>query len=531
MKTEPTLILRLTLGLAVVLLAGFSALPLVPPRAVPADAPATRFSAGRAMADLQEIARAPHGAGSPAQAHVRDYIVAQAAALGLKAEIEASGEIENILVRLPGADPTLQVLVTGHYDSHPPAPGAGDDGLSVVAMLETMRVLHASPPLRNKIVFLFTDGEELGWLGAVAFLRDHPLAKQEIGVVLCFDGRPGNAALSLRQTSPGDAWLVRELSGSGLVLLSGSWTNRQERTDRDTDFETFQAAGFTGVEIENLERGTRYHTDRDTVEAISPALLQSYGQAMLPLATHFGSLDLRTRAKGPDVTYFSLPLGGLLVYPAWLMPLLSGLGLLALLAFMVIGWQRQSFSPRRFLWSLLGVLLGFLLLVFCAHLLWGGIQKGHPSSGFESSDAWLAWMMVVAAILLTAFLAILSRRLGPVNLAVAAVGIYMLVWSAVSLLMDADNPLTTAYIAWPFLGSVLGIGVLLFTKDPVWKALLLTLSALLVLVLMVPQLILATYTREDAWIPLLALAISVGLLSPQFGFIFGQSSSKEGGVQ
>jgi hypothetical protein len=71
MKLNFSLILRIALGAALVLLSGFSALQMIPPRAVPADAPAARFSAERAMADLQVVAREPHSAGSDVQAHVR----------------------------------------------------------------------------------------------------------------------------------------------------------------------------------------------------------------------------------------------------------------------------------------------------------------------------------------------------------------------------------------------------------------------------------------------------------------------------
>ncbi len=251
MKTNLTPTLRITLLVALILLTGFSALQMIPPRALPASAPAGRFSAERAMADLAVVAREPHAAGSAAQARVRDYIVSQVTALGLKTEIQTSGQVANILVRIPGSNPTQPVLVTGHYDSHPPAPGAGDDGISVAAMLESLRVLQAGPALRNDLLFLFTDGEELGWLGAKAYLYAHPQGNNETGVVLCFDARPGNAPLVLQQTSPGDAWLVRQMTGLPLSLVAGSWTNPDERTDDDTDFERFQEFGYTGVELEN----------------------------------------------------------------------------------------------------------------------------------------------------------------------------------------------------------------------------------------------------------------------------------------
>jgi hypothetical protein len=484
------------------------------------------------MSDLTVIASEPHGAGSDVQARVREYIIAQVETLGLRAEIQTSGAISNILVRVPGTDSTGTVLVTGHYDSHPPAPGAGDDGLSTAAMLESIRVLHASPPLGNEVLFLFTDGEELGWLGAIAFINHYPGARQEIDVVFCFDGRSGNAPLILRQTSPGDAWLVRQMTGLPLSLWAGSWINRTERTDQDTDFEMFQAASFTGVEIENEASGTRYHTSRDTVDAISPDLMQAYGETMIALANHFGTVDLRTRTRGVDLAYFTLPLVGLVSYPTWVTPVLSGLGILALLAFVVVAWRQGRFSPGRFGWSMLGLLLGIVLIVLCAQLAWGGIKKGYADelaagAGFEASTAWLTGMMFVAVILMTILLTLLSRRLGAIHLVPAAAILYLLVWFAVYLLMDADNPLTTAYIALSLVGGVAGMGVLLFTKNPFWKAGLLAFSALLVLVLMVPQLWLATYTREDAWVPVLAAIIPMGFLAPQVDAIFGRALTTE----
>jgi len=532
MKKNLNLILRVALGIILLLLVYFSAMPVIPPRAVPADAPTVRFSADRAMADLEVVARVPHAAGSDPQAQVRDYIVSEVTALGLNPEIQTNGQISNILVQLPGTDPTLTVLVTGHYDSHPPSPGAGDNGISVVAMLESIRVLRASLPLRNDILFLFTDGEELGWKGAITFITKYPKAKDEIGVVLCFDARPDNAPLTLLETSPGDAWLVRQMSGMPLSLWAGSWNNREERTEMDTDFDAFQPAGFIGVAIENEASGTRYHTDRDTVDAISPNLVQADGQTMLALASRFGTIDLRTRTEGPDLVFFTLPLVGLVAYPGWVMPVLSGLGILALLACVILAWQRVRFSLGRFLLSTIGVLLGILLIVLCAQLAWGIILKGNAAEvaafgGFEASAGWLTGLMVMAGLLLMIILAMLSRLLGEINLAAAAALVYLLVWFTAHQLIEADNPLTTAYIVWPFLGSVVGIGILLFTKKPVWKVVLLSFSALLVLVLMIPFLKLATYTREDAWIPVLVLSVWITLLSPQFGFIFGTGHSKK----
>jgi hypothetical protein len=528
MKTND-IILRLGLSAALILLVILSALQMIPPSAVPADAPPTKFSAGRAMMDLQVVAAEPHAAGSEAQARVRTYIIEQVEALGLRAITETSGRVTNILVRLPGTDSTRTVLVTGHYDSHPPAPGAGDDGLSTVAMLEAIRVLSVSPYLRNDILFLFTDGEELGWLGSLSYLIAHPEAKNQIALVLCFDGRPGNGPLVLWETSPNDAWMVREMMGVPLSLYTGSWYNRVERGERDTDFSIFSEAGFTGVEIESAEVGTRYHTPRDIPQAISPGLLQAFGHTMLALTRHFGSIDLAIHTADHDLAFFSVPLLGLVAYPAWLMSVLSGLGLLVLLVLVIVAWRSGQFSFKRFAWSLLTLLLGMVLIVLSVQLVWSRVKQSHINElitlgGFEASTAWITNLMVVGVILMAFLLVVLSRKLGGIHLLPAQAVLYLLIWFVVYFLMDADNPLTEAYIVLPFLGGVLGMFVLLFVKNQVWKGIILAFSALLVLVLSVPQMWLATFTREDAWIPVLAACILVGFFAPQIETIFERSS-------
>src|SRR5712671_8038802 len=61
-----------------------------PPSAVPATAPDTVFSAERAMRHVEQIAQRPHPMGTGDHDRVRDYIVGQVSALGLRPEIQQS---------------------------------------------------------------------------------------------------------------------------------------------------------------------------------------------------------------------------------------------------------------------------------------------------------------------------------------------------------------------------------------------------------------------------------------------------------
>src|SRR5919198_2687774 len=175
----------------------YGALPIGLPDPVPASAPPTAFSSARALAHVRAIAARPHPMGSPANAAVRTYLVEELSTLGLKPEVQkatavtccshsgafGAGTPQNVLARLDGtAKGGKAFLVVAHYDSVSTGPGASDDGAGVAAMLETIRALKAGPPLRHDVIFLFTDGEEPGMLGARAFVNGHPWAK-DVGVV------------------------------------------------------------------------------------------------------------------------------------------------------------------------------------------------------------------------------------------------------------------------------------------------------------------------------------------------------------
>ena len=55
------------------------------PDPVPASAPPTEFSSGRALDHVRVIAQKPHPMGSPENAAVRDYLVKELKALGIGA--------------------------------------------------------------------------------------------------------------------------------------------------------------------------------------------------------------------------------------------------------------------------------------------------------------------------------------------------------------------------------------------------------------------------------------------------------------
>ena len=157
------------------------------PSPVGADAPDVVFSAFRAEAILRGLLpeNTPHVSGSPYNTVVRNRVVSHLESSGYEPQIQSvfhcnpmfgsCSPLENIIAVKPGSDGKLAVLLTAHYDSGWAGPGAADDGAGTSAILEIARMLAEFPPFRNDIIFLFSDSEENGLIGADAFAEHNPI--------------------------------------------------------------------------------------------------------------------------------------------------------------------------------------------------------------------------------------------------------------------------------------------------------------------------------------------------------------------
>src|SRR5215217_7719414 len=182
-----------------------------PPSAVSINAPANEFSSGRAMRHLQVIALAQHPTGSSANDEVRNYIMSVLSEMKMTPQIQKIGirtltgeavvTVQNLAVRLEGEEPEGKaILLVAHYDSVPESYGASDNGAGVVTLLETLRALSSDRPLKRDVIALFTDAEELGLLGASAFVQQHEWA-HDVGIVMNFDARGTRGPVFMFETS------------------------------------------------------------------------------------------------------------------------------------------------------------------------------------------------------------------------------------------------------------------------------------------------------------------------------------------
>jgi putative aminopeptidase FrvX len=289
---------------------------------VPASAPATEFSAERAMQTLAVIAAKPHPTGTPADDEVREYLVRELEALGFEVDVQdatsltasyakryglpvVAAHVRNVVARRRGKDGGPALLLMAHYDSRELAPGASDDGYGTAALLETAHALAASAPLRHDVMLVFTEGEEGGLLGARAFLEEGPVAR-DVGLVLNFDARGDRGPVMMFQTSERAGALVDVLAASAPHVTASSLSQEvYRRMPNDTDLTPWLQAGYPAMNFANVDGFGRYHQPTDTVANADLATLQQDGAYALSLTRAFADrADLVPPPKGDEV-YFS----------------------------------------------------------------------------------------------------------------------------------------------------------------------------------------------------------------------------------
>lgn len=397
--------------LAIVGLALLSIFLLMPPSPAPATAPATDFSAERAMQHVRQIAKGPHAMGTSEHARVRTYLLEQMQELGLNPQVQEAmavndqgavvnaGYVYNLLGRKKGTGSGKQaILLMAHYDSQPNTLGAGDDGAGVAAILETVRALQHAAPLQHDLIVLLTDGEEYGLFGARAFM-EHPWAK-DVALVLNVEARGNRGPSMTFELSPQNGWVAKHfIKAAPYPFVSSLAYEIYSRMPNDTDFTIFKDAGYTGLNSAFIDGFVNYHKLSDSPENLNQGSLQHHGSNMLALVQHFGNLDL-SDTKARDTVFFNFINGWVVQYPVGLNVLFVALAALLLLVTLktavrknvVTWWQVLAGTGLYLLLFLVVVGLFIPLNKFVLQLM--PSSPGH--NGIYSSDEFFIAYLLLA---------------------------------------------------------------------------------------------------------------------------------------
>jgi hypothetical protein len=361
------------------------------------------FNADRAAERLARVLgdEGPHPVDSDANDAVRERLIAEMRAIGLDPRVTddfacngfrrsravACARVRNLVATIGPAE-GRHLLLVSHYDSTFAGPGAADDGIGVAAMLEVAANLRGRR-LARPVTFLFNEGEEMGLLGARAFLERDPVAgrvdtainleaRGVEGPAIMFEtSRPNGAAIALYRASA-ERPVANSLSTGLYALIPNS-----------TDVAVFDARPWTILNFAVIGNETRYHSAGDTLAALDRRSLQHMGDQALAAA------EVAASGSPPAATgerlYTDL-LGRVFVE----LPLAFGLVLLGILIlfFIVEGWRRRALV--RPLPAMAAALAGSAGLAFLGHFIVQWLRPG---------DYWRAYPLATTTAVYAAALA------------------------------------------------------------------------------------------------------------------------------
>jgi hypothetical protein len=369
----------LALMAALLALFVFKGLATTPPSVVQTKA-ATGFDGDRAVARLARILgdQRPHPVDSDANDAVRERLLAEITALGYVPEVRDDfacrpmsrwgsypcARVRNVVFRAGPAGGGA-VLVASHYDSVPAGPGAGDDGAGVSAALEIAAQVRGRT-LKKPVIFLFTDGEEVGLLGATSFVRKDPLAN-DVALAINMEARGSGGPAIMFQTSSPNSQEIAALAANAPRTVANSLAADIYRTlPNDTDATEFLGKKWDVLNFAFISPLAHYHTPLDSLANLQTASVAHMGAAALAAINAHMDAGPAEASEG-QVIYSDILGRSLLV-----LPLMAGLGLLAF-GFAAAGFRyvtsakgggvRVLFAPLLALGAAGGIGFGLLFAI------------------------------------------------------------------------------------------------------------------------------------------------------------------------
>ena len=353
----------------------------------------TGFSIENALNHLKSITKETHYPGTETHKKVQNYIAEEFKKLGLEVEIQTQTifgkkwpvgtTAENIIAKIKGSEEGKALLLLSHYDSNlHSAIGASDAGSGVVTILEAVRTfLDTNKQPRNDVIILISDAEEIGLLGAQAFVDFHPWTKN-IGLVLNFEARgSGGPSYMLLETNGKNSKLITEFKKAkpNFIAANSLMYSIYKMLPNDTDLTVFRRdADINGFNFAFIGDHFDYHTAQDNYQRLDRESLLHQADYLMATLPYFANSDLSSLNSDKDLVYTNFPLLSLLTYPfSWILPML----LIAAVIFLVLiffGISYGKLTKKGMLKGFIPFTVALLIGPLIAFVLWKLLLIIHP---------------------------------------------------------------------------------------------------------------------------------------------------------
>ncbi len=454
------------------------------------------FQVESAITHLNNISQKPHYAGSKEHENVRNYIVKELQKFGLEVEIQKVPianhrtyiQVQNIVTKIKGSEPNSKsLLLMSHYDSAPYVSlGAADAGSGVAVILEGIRAyLKQNIIPKNDIVILITDAEELGLLGAKAFVNKHPWANN-VGAVLNFEAR-GSAGSSymLMETNGGNRNLL-----NSYIAANSNYPNSNSLSysiykmlPNDTDLTIFRRdKDIVGFNFAFIGDHFNYHTALDSIENLSLDSLAHQASYLMPMLNHLSQIDLTQLKSQQDDVYFQIPFWKAVSYPFDFALIMSLVNLIFFILVVIYGLKKQTLQLKSIFSSSLPlfkaivstalVCFGLLKLLYWLHPHYHEILQGFTYNGY--------WYIALFSLISIAITYFFYKDIGKKTELANSVVIPVLIWIIIDFLMATFLTGAHYFILIGFTGTLILLTKIIYNNKYSLLTLLLTMPPLLI---------------------------------------------------
>jgi len=462
----------------------------------------TEFSTENALLHLKEISKKPHFTGSPEHKVVVNYIVDQLEKLGLKVEIQeqlainkkwrAAAKTKNIIAKIKGTEKGKALLLLSHYDSNPHSSlGASDAGSGVVVILEGVRAFLAQDKQpKNDIIICITDAEELGLLGANAFVNHYPWAK-DVGVVLNFEARgSGGPSYILLETNGGNKKLIEAFDDTKAKYPVGNslMYSIYKMLPNDTDLTVFREDGdIDGYNFAFIDDHFDYHTVQDSYERLDLNTLNHQASYLVATLNYFANSDIENLKAQEDYVYFNFPYFGLIFYPfSWVIPMFI-FTVILFLVFLFIGISKNKLTIKGILKGFIPLTGSLLFASLFTYYGWKLLLKIHPQyqdilHGFTYNGYYYIAVFVsfTLAICFWFYKGFFKKRSAQ-DLTIAPLFVWLLMNGGIAFYLQGAG-----FFILPVLILLVMLGVLIFNKKQKKTMLFFTLLSIPILIIFSP---------------------------------------------
>lgn len=241
--------------------------------------------------------------------------------------LDGDGKAYNTVAEIPGTDKKDEIVMAGaHLDSWHAGTGATDNAAGSAVVMEAARILKSlGVKPRRTIRFVLWTGEEQGYYGSLAYVKQHfatrpetrdpeqlkiperyrvdtwPLQlKPEHAKLAAYFNLDNGTGRILGIWGQGNAGAMKQFDQWGQAVKDLGWKNVSPRSVGQTDHGSFENAGLPGFQFiqERLEYNSRtHHSNMDTFDHVQKDDVIQQGAIAAVFAWHAANTPDRLPRK------------------------------------------------------------------------------------------------------------------------------------------------------------------------------------------------------------------------------------------